>query len=147
MLNVWTSTLHVMYVKSIITWDRYKRNCVRRQDHSKIMVKCFGSDRLFIESWNFIFFTFSVWFGHLPKYYPTIFAVSYFTKVFFLQNFVSYGNAIALCYNFHNPLIAYSNNNGVWHFIVQCVLVVMSCSQQFVDSTCLVVPMGRRIFV
>ena len=35
-------------------------------------------------------FSFLAGFGHSPKYYPPIIAVSHFAKVFSLQNFVSY---------------------------------------------------------
>ena len=52
------------------------------------------SEFLYGKSWNFIFlgrFRFSAGFGHLPKYYLPIIALSHFTKVFSLQNFVLYG--------------------------------------------------------
>ena len=35
-------------------------------------------------------------FGHLPKYYPPMFGVNYFAKVFSFQNFVSYSTYVSL---------------------------------------------------
>ena len=65
------------------------------------------SEFLFGESSNLIFpgrFKFSTGFGHSPKYYPPIIAVSHFAKVFSLQNFVSYGSA---CYIILIQLLQY----------------------------------------
>ena len=95
MLHARTGTLlQVMYVKSIITWDRYKRKmCEKTRYTVKLRCNILLSEFLFGESWNLILlgrFRFSAGFAHLPKYYPPIIAVRHFTKVFFLQNFVSY---------------------------------------------------------
>ena len=46
---------------------------INRQNLTIIIFRCFGS------------------FGHLPKYYLSIFGVKCFGKIFSVQNFASYG--------------------------------------------------------
>ena len=41
MLQAHTGTLHVMYMKSIITWDRYKKNVWEDKLRSEITIKYF----------------------------------------------------------------------------------------------------------
>ena len=99
-----TDTLYVMYVKSIITWDHYKRKCVRRQVTYKITVKHFGKQ--FFVWWKLkLYFSWmlyilsSIWaFATFAKTLFISFAVSYFTEVFSLQNFVLYGIGFFLSY-------------------------------------------------
>ena len=96
-LHTRTATLQVRAWSTCLVSISLQENLWRWQftqwNHSKTF--CLTSF-MFGESWNFIFlgrFRFSAKFGHSPKYYPPIIAVSRFAKVFSPQNFVSYSIA------------------------------------------------------
>ena len=97
MLHARTGTLQVMYVKSIIMHLRslQEKMCEKTNKLcSEITTKC-NVKRIFVRSklkLHFLgCFRFSAGFGHSPKYYLPIIALSHFAKVFSLQNFVLYG--------------------------------------------------------
>ena len=59
--------------------------------------------------------------GHSPKYYPPISAMSYFAKIFSLQNFVSYGiityTRLPICYSCKTGVVAFNQ----WHIVLNYI--------------------------